>query len=479
MILAMAAMNSTAIAQIDSNKTIILVDKAIINEVAVTTPVAAPKEEVLRYNLNESGSHFFKANFLVQAWLRQTELNDGSKINNKNYDNAFDIGIRRARMVLDGQITDRAYIYFQLGMNNFNAAYNSATTTSRKNGQFFIHDAVGDYRLSKGNQLKVGGGLTITNGLSRFSQPSITTIMTLDVPVTLQATTDQTDIFSRKLSVYARGQIKKFDYRILLSDPFPVSSNGAAVSGPKVDVAQFSPIGNNKQVQGYLMYQFFEHEQNNTPYMQGTYLGKKKVFNIASGAVYQKNASWYSTKGGPRGATGTDTIYNDMFLVSLESYLDMPLNQENGTAISAFLGGYYTDYGKNYLRYNNAMNPATGTTAGNQVTGVSGSTAGNAYPMFGTGKVLYAQLGYLLPKTLLGESGQLMPYASIQHANYDRLGGHSMDIIDAGVNLFMKGHKAKVSLDYQNRPTYTQSADGTINAGTRKGSVILQFQLFI
>ena len=41
-----------------------------------------------------------------------------------------------------------------------------------------------------------------TNGLSRFSQPSIGTIVTMDVPVFAQATVDQTDEFSRKLSVY-------------------------------------------------------------------------------------------------------------------------------------------------------------------------------------------------------------------------------------------------------------------------------------
>ncbi len=468
----MVATGAASMAQTDSSRTSAVTDPKTTEVATIVVPV---KEEVLRYNLNESGSHFFKANFLVQTWLRNSDLNTGSTVNQENSDNVWDIGIRRARMVLDGQVTDRAYIYFQMGMNNFSADYNN--NNSRKNGQFFIHDAVGDYRISKGNQLKLGGGLTIINGLSRFAQPSVTTIMTLDVPVFLQGTTDQTDIFSRKLSVYAKGQIGKIDYRVMVSDPFNVTSNGNTLTSAKPAVdAQFSPVGKNMQYQGYVMYQFFEHEQNNTPYMTGTYLGKKKVFNIASGFVYQRNATWYRT-----GATGADSAaFNDMLLLSLESFLDVPLNKEKGTAISAFAGGYYTDYGKNYLRYNNAMNPATGGANSLTPTGVSGAQYGNTFPMFGTGKVFYGQFGYLLPKGLIGEkNGQLMPYAAIQHGSYDRLGDQSMDVFDIGLNLLMKGQKAKVSVDYQNRPTYEQKAGGDVKAGPRKGALIMQLQLFI
>jgi hypothetical protein len=37
--------------------------------------------------------------------------------------------------------------------------------------------------------------------------------------VFLQYTVDQTDQFARKLSIYARGQIGKLDYRLVMSDP--------------------------------------------------------------------------------------------------------------------------------------------------------------------------------------------------------------------------------------------------------------------
>jgi hypothetical protein len=132
--------------------------------------------------------------------------------------------------------------------------------TNNRKVQAFIHDAVCEYNVFKGkNWLKLGGGLTITNGLSRFSQPSIGTITTLDVPVFLQATVDQTDEFSRKMSVYARGQIGKWDYRFSLSDPYPIANSGNPVV-LKANSATFAGYGHHKQYQSYIMYQFFEKE---------------------------------------------------------------------------------------------------------------------------------------------------------------------------------------------------------------------------
>ena len=41
------------------------------------------------------------------------------------------------------------------------------------------------------------------------------------------------------------------------------------------------------------MWQFLEKESNQTPYMIGSYLGKKRVFNIGAGFQYQKDAMTY------------------------------------------------------------------------------------------------------------------------------------------------------------------------------------------
>lgn len=442
------------------------------------------EKSALKFNLNSSGTHYFQVTFLNQAWLRYNQSNPGTTVFSKPAPETFDIGLRRTRIQLFGQINDRTFIYFQFGMNNFNntAGYNTSSSGNRKVAAFF-HDAICEYKVSKGNQLKLGAGLTVLNGLSRFSQPSIGSIMTLDVPVFLQYSVDQIDQFDRRLAVYARGLLGNLDYRVYVSDPFPVNSNGSAppALGPNANfvnpalMANGSGPGVNKQFGGYFSWNFFDAEPNTTPYMTGTYLGTKKVWNIGLGGVYQKNATW-NLSANDLGVF-SDTTYNAMMHLGIESFLDMPLNKEKGTAVNAFAGFYLTDYGHNYLRYNGAMNPGTGSTATNLL---QAGAYGNAFPMFGSGQVVYAQFGYLLPKKLLGEKhGQLMPYASAQHAQFNALQAQPMLIYDLGMNWLIKGHQSKLSLEYQNRPTYYFDPSNVVKQGSRKSCVILQYQIFI
>jgi hypothetical protein len=432
-------------------------------------PVKPPLEE-LRLKLNDDGSHYLKLTFLNQLWIRYNDSNPGTAVLGDASPETFDIGLRRTRIQFYGQLTDHVSFYSQFGQNNFNyLSGQNATNSGNRKFQVFFHDFLGEYKVWKDNDhLKLGGGLTIANGLSRFSQPSIGTIMTLDVPIFAQATVDQTDEFSRKLSIYARGQIGKFDYRLVLSDPFPITSNGspAPAIGPAATFAQDS---HHKQYQGFFMWNFFDKEAHTTPYMTGTYLGKKKVFNLEAGFITQKNATWTSPDG-----TAANASYEDMTLLSAALFYDAPLNPEKGTALSAYAGYFDMDYGTNYLRYNGIMNPANGLVAAN----VPGASQGNAFPMFGTGQVIYAQIGYLLKKDLLGEgNGTLMPYASLMSADYDRLSDR-MDIWNIGVNWLIKGHTSKISLDYQSRPTYRIEAGNEYVKSSTRGQILLQYQIF-
>lgn len=433
--------------------------------------------EELRLKLNEDGSHFIKATFLNQVWFRYNNSNPGTTVLGSPSAETFDIGLRRTRIQLFGQLTDRVSFYFQFGQNNFNylAGQNAANSGNRKN-QVFFHDALGEYRVTKkGNGLVLGGGLTITNGLSRFSQPSISTIVSMDVPVFAQATVDQTDEFSRKLSMYARGQVGKLDYRLVISDPFPVTSNGLPQTGINPNNASFAYDNHTKQYQGFFMWNFFDKESHVTPYMTGTYLGKKKILNFEAGFIMQKNATWTGSNLGPS-AGDPNRKYYDMNLWSVAMFYDSPLNAEKGTALNAYVGYFNTDYGQGYLRYNGIMNPANGTT----LTGVPGNFYGNAFAMFGTGTVIYAQAGYLMRKDLLGDQGTLMPYVTYQGASYNRL-DKTMSVWDFGVNWLLKGHNAKFSLDYQIRPTYSTDINNTNNLAQdsdSKGQLVLQYQFF-
>jgi hypothetical protein len=440
-----------------------------------TTPKPSAEKNELKFNLNESGSHFFKATFLNQAWLQFNQNNPGSTVIGVPKDNTFSIGLRRTRIQMFGQLSDHVFLYFQFGMNNFNylnGGFNQTASSQRKI-QAFFHDAVGEYLVFKNkNYLNIGAGLTIVNGLSRFSAPSVGTIMTMDVPVFAQATVDQTDQFSRKLSLYARGQVGHLDYRVAISDPFPIQTNGSALPayGPN---SIFALKGHNKQFQGLLMWQFFDKEAHQAPgYNTGTYLGAKKVFNLEAGFITQKNAM-------VRVSAPGDTTYQNMNLWSIASFLDMPLNREKGTALNAYLGYFHTDYGTNYLRFNGAMNPASDIAA-TQRPGALGGTQGNAFPMFGTGSVVYGQFGYLLKRDLFGPgNGTLMPYVQAQIATYQRV-SNTLGVYNIGVNYLIKGHNGKLTVDYQNRPYYEPSSGTSqISSGGRLGQLILQYQVFI
>jgi hypothetical protein len=248
-----------------------------------------------------------------------------------------------------------------------------------------------------------------------------------------------------------------------LSDPFPVTTNGQPLPSLSGN-ATFSQRGHHKQYQGLFIYNLFDTESHTTPYMTGTYLGKKKVLNLEAGFITQGKATW--TK------EASDTIYHSMNLWSAAVFYDAPVNTEKGTALNAYAGYYNYDFGPGYLRYNGIMNPASSVSGQ-----YPGGSQGNAFPMFGTGKVWYTQIGYLMRKDLLGEgNGTLMPYVSLMSANYDRL-DKQMNVIDVGVNWFLKGHNSKFTLDYQNRPYFEQLGTELVRYGSRS-QVVLQYQIF-
>src|SRR5687768_423886 len=97
-----------------------------------------PDKDVLKFNLNEDGSHYFQVTFLNQTWLRYNQSNPGTTVEGLEKNNTFDIGLRRTRIQMFGQLTDKVFLYFQFGQNNFNSQFN--TGSNRKLAAFF-HDA--------------------------------------------------------------------------------------------------------------------------------------------------------------------------------------------------------------------------------------------------------------------------------------------------------------------------------------------------
>ncbi len=407
--------------------------------------------------LNEDGSNYFKFTLVSQIWLRNTDMNPGTTINGYAKDNYTDIGVRRARFQAFGQIADRVFIYSQIGMNNFN--YSS----DRKAG-FFIHDIMGEYEVVR-KHLSLGGGLSAWNGLTRFSAPSVGTILGVDAPLFEQSTNDVTDQFLRKLSIYAKGKLGKLDYRVVMSSPMAVQKSNGYV--PTVGAqSTFSAKPAKMQWHGYFQWQFLDQEANTTAYTTGTYLGAKRVFNIGAGFQIQPDAMW-------RAGNNGDTIESNMQHFAVDAYYDAPINAQTGTALSAYASYINFNWGKGYIRNQATMNPANGTTRPDILNG-----SGNGYPSFGTGNLLYGQVGYKFKNNLIGKT-TLMPYASLQYAHYDRL-RDNMAFWDGGINWLLKGHTSKLTFAYQSRPIYQVDA-ATQDAFKidRKGSFILQYQVFL
>jgi hypothetical protein len=409
----------------------------------------------LKKNLNESGTHYIQSSVLGQFWGRYIDFNPGTQLNGYPNPNPFDIGIRRLRYSASAQLTDKVYFFAQFGQNNFN-------TTSKLYTGAFLHDAVGEYAL-KPKVFTLGMGLTGWSGLSRYASPSVGAILGLDAPLYQQVTNGINDQFLRKLSLYAKGQVVKLDYRVALTKPL-MTQNSSSIGVLNSSNADFSLLPSRFQYQAYLKYQFFEEESNLNAYQAGSYLGKKKILALGFGMISQKDAMWKQTSFG-------DTINQNMLLLSGDLFLELPLS-ERCNAISAYLA--FADYqmGTNYIRNIGVMNP-TNSIASNGAS----SGSGNSFPMIGTGQTVYTQLAYKFKDGLIKNTSTLQVYADVQYSDFQAL-DRAMVMYEAGMNWLISGnHHAKLTLGYQDRPVYKLNNLGEDVLSTRKGMLVLQYQI--
>ena len=427
------------------------------------------KDGLKFYTNYKDSSCFIKLNMNSQIWSRFTENNPQTLIQGRKEQNTSDLSIRRIRFVLSGQLSDRISFFMQFGQNNLN--YLSA----RKAGAFF-HDVTTDYAVIK-KHLSIGFGLNGWNGPSRFSNISTTSILGLDPPNYQEVTNDTYDQFVRRLGIYAKGKIGRLDYRISAGKPFVIQT--ASGVDPINANSSFSTLPPNMVYQGYFMYQFLNKESNFGPSNAGTYLGSKKVFNLGGGFYYQKDAMFHqvTTQDNtlPSPTSVIDTAYQNILLYAFDIFYDAPINKEKGTAFS-FYGCYSNyNYGDKFIKVTGPDNP--GSSSGNKnATNFNKASYGNAFPYLGTGTIFYAQTAYKFRNHLLGDQGTLQIYANCQYANYTRL-KDPMIVYDAGINWLINGTRAKFTLNYQNRPFFLENTNGDVSLNSRKGCVVLQYQV--
>lgn len=416
--------------------------------------------EGIKLNVNEDGSNYIRFITWHQMWTRFSENNTGSTRLEQDAPESFDFGLRRARFMAYAQLTDRFLIMTHFGTNNQTALAGGLNGQNGQRAPFFMHDAWAEYTVFK-EYLNIGGGLHYWNGLSRMSKASTLNFLTMDAPIFNWPTFDETDQFVRRIGLFAKGRVGNVVYNFSLTDPFKTNLDKVIAR----DEALYSPYNDSKVIDGYVSYEFFEAERNLLPFTVGTYLGDMKVFNIGAGFLHNSEAMWYESVA-TNGVT-VDTSFADMRLFSVDAFLDLPLTDDRrGGAITAYAVAYFYDMGPNYVRYIGVMNPADG----------GGPNRGNAVPTIGTGSIFYTQFGYTLPRK--SDKVILQPYAAFSHARLEGLVDEAnkivpVNVVDIGGNILFAGHHAKLTLNYRNRPDFTD----VLNV-VRRNELVLQTMIY-
>lgn len=372
----------------------------------------------LKFNITEDGSQWVR--FIL--W-NQVQLNS----NNLSGDDNFNVkpNIRRSRLLVLSQVTDKIFTYIHMGVNNVNSGRLGQIDGSDPT-QLFLHDAAIDYKFSEA--LSVGGGLHYWNGLARLSSWAGLTSLTYDIPNPLVFVPGigGTDQFARHVGIYAKGKLGKFEYRVAVNDPsltgFRETPTNVSENNSVYGAWNFHDKGRTI-LEGNLKYNFIGSESNLLPYVVGTYLGKKKTLSASVGFFNHANSTFslindanpiLETDDAAAIASKTNTGNTNHF--SFDVNYDTPLGS-NGGALTAY-GAYINyDYGEN-----------------------GGGPAG------ATGNALYAHLGYLIPKT------KMQPYIAYQNRDWDdttvlgsQRGGTTTNL---GLNYYISGHNLKLTLEY-------------------------------
>jgi len=417
-----------------------------------TINVLAQEKPFNVVNITPDGSKYIKFGMNLQVWGRYSELNPNSKIGTTEVNDAYDIVIRRLRLQAMGMLTDNIFFHLQLGQNNINFTQNNGPS----NAPLSVMDALGEYHFNE--KLHIGGGLTAWGaGTTRYSANSSSSQLTLDTPMYQQFANTSSTFGNRNLSIYAKGYLGKFNYRAAITNPYRNSNNNLGLNST---VSTETP---RAQYSGILTYSFLDKESLEDAYHKGTYLGTKKVFNVALGYMTQAKAMWHVTP-------DATVAYDDMKVLGFDVFYDSPINAK-GAALTAYAAFNNNDYGKNYIQSVNTPNPAIGDN-----TLINGSGAG--FIGVGTGNIYYAQLGYLFGKSdNEAKKGRFQPYAATQIADLEAL-DTPMTMYELGLNYYTTGTLGpKFSLNYQNRAVYDKTLIGAYKQSDRLGMVVLQCQV--
>lgn len=376
----------------------------------------------LKVNINQDGSKYFRIISWSQFWAQNNS--DRPLDANGNQQSETNFSIRRARVLMYAQITKDFMILTHFGLNSLNAD-NLSPVGTKDASQLFLHDVWGQYSLGKNHA--IGGGLHYWNGISRLNNQSTLNIMTLDNQRQGWATLGLSDQFARHMGVYLKGSFEKFQYRISVNDAVtnnlqatvtPTNGGSATYTGRRLLGSKDA----GKTYAGYFEYGFLDNESNFLPFKVGSYLGTKKVFNIGGGFFSHPNGAVIADNSGRLSG-------EDVKIFALDAFYDAPLGKDGG-ALTAYAVYQNNDYGKNF-------------------------TLGTTYE---TGTLFHSHLGYVIPAKT---KSKFQPYISYDNRKIDALNDNATQF-GLGTNLYLSGHNAKLTMEYQSLKYATNKAVNTL-----------------
>jgi hypothetical protein len=357
----------------------------------------------LTFKLDDSGQKFIR----LLVWHQHWTVTNNLAVDDANLQLTH--LARRSRFLAFAQVSPRFLILTHFGLNNLTPGNLTSLGNNGDAPQLFLHDAWTEFKVSNDNSFFVGGGLHYWKGLTRLSNQSTLNFMTMDNPRPFVhwhslAVTDQ---FARHLGVYAKGIIGKFDYRIAFNNPgrnglqadYGRKDSGLSYNGFAIPDADGNAVGNSI-IEGYFRYNFMDGESTKLPYAVGSYLGVKKIFALGTGFFAHPNGMFNETTGEHENVTH----------FAVDAFLDMPVS--DGDCLNAYASFMSFNYGENYVAR-----------------------------WAGTGSVLYGHIGYKLPNS------RFMPYIAAQTGNYSGY-EENTSALDIGLNYFINGHSAKLTLEY-------------------------------
>lgn len=375
-----------------------------------------------KVKFDEEGKKYFRiiSWAQVQASYSDDVPDDASKMS---------FNLRRARVLMFAQITDKFLILTHFGLNSLNT--NSLSPLGKGNGsQLFMHDAWAQYNLNKNHS--IGAGLHYFNGISRLNNQSTLNMLTMDNNRQSWSTLGLSDQFARHIGLFAKGSFGKLQYRVSINDAITngldgriPENGGSAVYGGK-QILGSKDAG--KVFAGYFDYNFLDQESNFLPYKVGTYLGGKKVFNVGAGFFLHPNGAVVADSNG-------NLKGNDVSIFALDAFYDSPIG-DKGSAITAYATFQSNDYGRDYL-----------------------------FSAYGTGNMFYTHVGYVLNGDV--KKTRWQPYLSYASNSYDVV-DDNRNIFGVGINSYFSGHNSKLTLEYKNQ-----------KFGDSTGAITLQAEIYL